>query len=152
MLCLCCKICMVVISLDAPSCRVCLFDPRTSGCIGTLPDRPRIVPFEVHLSRCCLYGDGQRTWAGIIQVNLPQSQCHEFRLGGYERGYRMARAVGNCKSEFDGGQKDKNHRSYWMGLYGLWWQSREYLEEQRMVFYSGKVFVNIFPWVFDSSI
>ena len=46
--------------------------PRSGGCIGTLPDRPRIVPFEVCLSRCCLYGDGQRTWAGIIQVVLPQ--------------------------------------------------------------------------------
>ena len=63
---------MVVISLDSPSCGVCLFDPRFSGCIGTLPDRPRIVPFEVHLSRCCLYGDGQHTWAGIIQVVLQQ--------------------------------------------------------------------------------
>ena len=40
--------------------------PRSGGCIGTLPDRPRIVPFEVNLSRCCLYGNGQRTWAGII--------------------------------------------------------------------------------------
>ena len=62
---------VVVISLDSPSCGVYLFDPRTGGCIGTLPDRPRIVPFEVRLSRCCLYGDGLRTWAGIIQVVLP---------------------------------------------------------------------------------
>ena len=62
---------MVVISLDSPSCGVCLFYPRTGGCIGTLPDRPRIVPFEVRLSQCCLYGDGLRTWAGIIQVVLP---------------------------------------------------------------------------------
>ena len=63
---------MVVISLDSPSCGVCLFDPSTGGCIGMLPERPRIVPFEVHLSRYFLYGDGQRTWAGIIQVVLPQ--------------------------------------------------------------------------------
>ena len=42
---------MVVISLDSPSCGVCSFDPRISGCIGTLPDRPRIVLFEVRLSR-----------------------------------------------------------------------------------------------------
>ena len=62
---------MVVISLDSPSCGVCLFDPRTGGCIGMLPDRPRIVPFEVRLSWCCFYGDGLRTWAGIIQVVLP---------------------------------------------------------------------------------
>src|SRR6185437_9031112 len=47
---MCCKI-VVVISLDSPSCGVCLLDPRTGGCIGTLPDRPRIVPFEVRLSR-----------------------------------------------------------------------------------------------------
>ena len=52
---------MVVISLDSPSCGVCLFDPRSGGCIGTLPDRPIIVPFEVRSSRCCLHGDGQRT-------------------------------------------------------------------------------------------
>ena len=65
---------VVVISLDSPSCEVCLFDPRTGGCIGTLPDKPRIVPFEVRLSRCCLYGDGLRTWARIIQVVLPQHE------------------------------------------------------------------------------
>ena len=64
---------VVVISLDSASCGVCLFDPRSGGCIGTLPDRPRIVLFEVRLSRCCLYGDGQCTWAGIIQVVLPQN-------------------------------------------------------------------------------
>ena len=52
---------VVVISLDSPSCGVCLLDPRTGGCIGTLPDRPRIVPFDVRLCRCCLYGDGQHT-------------------------------------------------------------------------------------------
>src|SRR6185437_8810060 len=69
---MCCKI-VVVISLDSPSCGVCLFDPRTGGCIGTLPDRPRIVPFEVRLSRCCLYGDGLRTSAGIILVVLPHT-------------------------------------------------------------------------------
>jgi len=65
---ICCNNCftcvvkyMVVISLDSPSCGVCLFDMRSGGCIGTLPDSPRIVPFEVRLSQCCLYGDGQRT-------------------------------------------------------------------------------------------
>ena len=63
--------CMVVISLDSPSCGVCLFDPRSGGCIGTLSNIPRIVPFEVRLSQCCLYGDGQRTWAGIIHKVLP---------------------------------------------------------------------------------
>jgi len=63
---------MVVIPLDSPSCGVCLFDSRSGGCIGTLPDRPRVVPFEVRMSWCCLYGDGLRTWAGIIQVVLPQ--------------------------------------------------------------------------------
>ena len=82
---------MVVISLDSPSCGVCLFDPRSGGCIGTLPDRPRIVPFEVRLSRCCLYGDGQRTWAGIIQVALPQLVSE---LQVYTRG------VGTLKIDF----------------------------------------------------
>ena len=72
---------MVVISLDSPSCGVCLFDPRSGGCFGTLPNRPRIVPFEVRLSWCCLYDDGQRTWAGIIQVVLP----HATRTNKNER-------------------------------------------------------------------
>ena len=74
---------VVVISLDSPSCRVCMFDPRTGGCVGTLPDRPRIVPFEVCLCWCCLYGDGQRTWAGIIQVVLPQLWHHINQMNGY---------------------------------------------------------------------
>ena len=82
---------MVVISLDSPSCGICLFDPRSGGCIGTLPDRPRIVPFEVRLSRCCLYGDGQRTSAGIIQVVLPQLVSE---LQAYTRG------VGTLKIAF----------------------------------------------------
>ena len=69
---------MVVISLDSPSCGVCLFDPRTGSCIGMLPDRRRIVPFDVRLIWCCLYGDGLRTWAGIIQVVLPQSGGRRF--------------------------------------------------------------------------
>ena len=68
---------MVVISLDSPSCGVCLFDPRTGGYIGMLPDRPRIVPFEVRLCRCCPYGDRQRTLAGIIQVVLPHCTIEE---------------------------------------------------------------------------
>ena len=74
---------VVVISLDSPSCRVCLFDLRTGGCIRTLPDRSRFVPFEVRLSRCCLYGDGQRTWAGIIQLVLPQlvSELQVYTIG-----------------------------------------------------------------------
>ena len=38
---------MVVISLDSPSCGVCLLDLRSGGYIGTLPNRPRIVPVVV---------------------------------------------------------------------------------------------------------
>jgi len=76
---------MVVISLDLPSCGVCLFDPRSGDCIGTLPDRPRIVPFEVCLNRCCLYGDGQCIWAGIIQVVLPHVAYQDQR-GWRQRG------------------------------------------------------------------
>ena len=47
-------------------------------------------------------------------------------------------------------QEDKNPGSYRTGLYGLWWQFRECLEVQRMVFSSRKVFVNILPRVLDS--
>jgi hypothetical protein len=39
-LCLCCKNVMVIVSLDSPSCEVCLIDPESGGFIGTLPDRP----------------------------------------------------------------------------------------------------------------
>jgi len=51
---------MVVISLDLPSCGVCLFDPRSGDCIGTLPDSSVWSVFEsmlplwwwpVHLNR-----------------------------------------------------------------------------------------------------
>ena len=78
---------VVVISLGSPLCGVCLFDPRTGGCIGTLPDRPRIVPFEVRLSWCCLYGDGRRTWAGIIQVVLPHAMSPFLSPRNDEEGY-----------------------------------------------------------------
>ena len=107
---------MVVISLDSSSCGVCLFDPRTGGCIGTLPDRPRIVPFEVRLSRCCLYGDGQRTSAGIIQVVLPhggksgegagrsKAKSRAERAGGVRAGWcgrqsGMAVSLRHCGAE-----------------------------------------------------
>ena len=92
---------MVVISLDSPSCGVCLFDPRTGGCIGTLPDRPRIVPFEVRVSQCCLYGDGQCTWAEIIQVVLPQlsdakgSGSLNFTYFGATVPFRSSKRLGN---------------------------------------------------------
>ena len=35
-------------------------------------------------------------------------------------------------------QEDKNPRSYQTGLYGLWWQFCEYLEDQWVVYSSGK--------------
>ena len=40
-------------------------------------------------------------------------------------------------------QEDKNPRSYCTGLYGLRWQFCEYLEDQRIVYFSGK-FYHIF--------
>ena len=97
-LCLWCKI-VVAISLDSPSCGVCLFDPRTGGCIRTLPDRSRFVLFEVRLSRCCLYGDGLRTWVGIIQVVLPQLVSE---LQAYTRGVGTLKIAFRIKFDHQG--------------------------------------------------
>jgi len=48
----------------------------------------------VRLSQCCLYGDGQRTWAGIIQVVLPQPRVIWEAVGPVGRHHWVGRPRG----------------------------------------------------------
>ena len=50
--------------------------------------------------------------------------------------YRQLGSV-NLKVTAARSQEDESPKSYRLGLYGLWWHFREYLEYQRMVYFSG---------------
>ena len=67
------------------------------------------------------------------------SQRHEFRLGGYERGYGLHWEWASVDLNLTAARssKGKTLTSYQMDLYGFWWQFYEYLGDQRILSFSG---------------
>ena len=77
------------------------------------------------------------------------SNCLTFNFGfvllgshlsvtSYARGLREGPKDGRSGSKIYGGQESKglNTRRHCTGLYSLWWQFCEYLEDQRIVYFS----------------
>ena len=122
---------------------------------GGDPNSPVLAPL---IQTFCFSANPLKDWQLLplqpwICPSWEPSQRHEFRLGGYERGYGWHWEWTSVDLNLSAARssKGKTLTSYETDLYGFWWQFCEYLGDQCILLFSGKLTLLILPRVFFDS-